>query len=190
MRATLKIVSLLAVFPFAPAGLGCSPPVAAVSRASVEPGSMPSNGSWTGVYFSPLFGTLHLVPEGNLVKGKWVRPRKGEWGQLKGNADGNLMRFDWEEYKDGLVGPNSKNEGKGYFVYTRPEGDNVDDVIKGEIGRGDSEVGIEWVALKQRNVKPDLDSIGGSGAADVGGGDWDTGNKESSEVEEPASTSE
>jgi hypothetical protein len=122
-----------------------------------------------------------------LVEGRWQRPRKGQWGKLTGNVDGNLLRFDWEEYVDGLVGPNSKKIGKGYLVYRRPEGDNVDDVIEGELGRGDDEVGIPWEAIKQRNVKTNLKSIGGVGSGDVGGGDWDSGNTEGDgDVEGPS----
>ena len=100
------------------------------------------------------------------------------------------MRFDWEEYVDGLVGPNSKKKGKGYFVYSRPPGDNVDDIIDGEIGRGEDEVGTEWHAIKQRNIKPDLNSIGGSGSGEVGGGDFDGDNEEDMEPEEPDSPSD
>lgn len=183
-------VTLVAALAAAPAMVGCGPQAPSVRRASVQEGSMPANGTWEGVYFNPLFGTLHIVPEGNLVQGRWLRPMKGEWGKLQGNASGNVLRFDWEEYKDGLVGPNSRRTGKGYFVYTRPEGDNVDDVLKGEIGRGEDEVGTEWVALKQRNVKPDLTSIGGAGATDVGGGDWDKGSSEGGNPESPASPNE
>ncbi|MBM4359474.1 MAG: hypothetical protein FJ096_15325 [Deltaproteobacteria bacterium] len=190
MWSILRKLSFVALLATAHAALGCAPPPPQVKRANVEPGSMPADGEWSGVYFSPLFGTLHLATEGNLVRGKWLRPLKGEWGQLKGNVDGNLLRFDWDEYKDGLVGPNSRLSGKGYFLYTRPAGDNVDDVLKGEMGRGSDEAGIEWVAVKQRNVKPDLDSIGGAGASDVGGGDWDKGSSESGEVESPATTTE
>jgi hypothetical protein len=147
---------------------------------------MPTGGDFTGVYYSPLFGYLHMEQDGSLVNGRWQRPRKGEWGKLQGNVEGNLLKFDWEEYVDGLVGPNSKKTGKGYFLYTRPEGENVDDQVKGEIGRNEDEVGIAWDAIKQRNVKPDLESIGGSGASEVGGGDWDSGNTESGEPEEPS----
>jgi hypothetical protein len=147
---------------------------------------MPADATWTGVYYNPLYGWLHLIEEGNLVTGRWLRPRKDKWGELQGNADGNLLRFDWTEHEIGLVGPRSKFTGKGYFVYSRPEGDNVDDRIDGELGRGEDEVGQPWDAVKQRNVKPDLDSIGGSGAADVGGGDWDTEGKEEGEPEPPA----
>lgn len=166
-------------------GLACSEAAKGAKTASVEAGSMPDGGEWDGVYYDMLFGNLHLVAEGNVVKGKWQRPRKGQWGQLTGNIDGNLMRFDWTEFVDGLVGPNSKKRGKGYFVYKRPEGENVDDFIEGEIGKGDDEVGTDWRAIKQRRVKPDLDSIGGAGAGDVGGGDWDSNNKEKGKPEPP-----
>lgn len=164
---------------------GCKGGTTSAKTADVEPGPMPTAGSWTGVYYSPLFGHLHLVQEGNRVKGKWQRPRKGEWGELEGNADGNLVRFEWTEYVDGLVGPNSRKSGKGYFVYSRPPGENVDDEIKGEVGRDEDEVGTAWEAIKQRNVDPDLAAIGGVGAAEVGGGDWDSGNDEEGDLEGP-----
>jgi hypothetical protein len=151
---------------------------------------MPTAGSWEGVYYSPLFGHLHMVQSGNHIKGKWQRPRKGQWGELEGDIDGNLLRFEWTEYIDGLVGPNSRKTGKGYFVYSRPEGDNVDDVINGEVGRGEDEVGTPWDAVKQRNVDPDLDAIGGVGATEVGGGDWDSGNDEGGDLEGPVEPEE
>ncbi len=176
----LLVVVLLPAFV-----LGCGPGKTPAKVAKVKAGSMPDGTDWTGVYYSPLFGELHMVQEGNLINGKWVRPRKTYWGKLQGNVDGNLLKFDWEEYNDGLVGPNSKKSGKGYFVYTRPPGDNVDDIIEGQVGRGDDELGVEWKAIKQRNVEAKLDSIGGVGASDVGGGDWDGDNTESGDPEPP-----
>ena len=136
MKFLARKLTLAAALLVAPSLVACGPKPVEARRAQVEAGSMPDNASWEGVYFSPLFGTLHLVPEGNLVNGRWLRPLKGEWGKLQGNLSGNVLRFDWEEYKDGLVGPNSKKTGKGYFLYTRPDGENVDDVLKGEMGRG------------------------------------------------------
>jgi hypothetical protein len=165
--------------------VGCGPGKAPGKTANVKPGPMPADGDFEGVWFNPLFGMLHLETEGNLVRGRWLRPRKDQWGELKGNIDGNLLRFDWNEHIHGLVGPNSSKSGKGYFVYTRPEGDNVDDVIQGEVGRGDDEVGTPWEAIKQRNVKPNVNSIGGAGATDVGGGDWDSENTEEGGPEAP-----
>lgn len=181
-RPLITVALALAATTFA---TGCGESKPSAKTANITPGSMPDGGEWDGVYYDMLFGNLHLKASGNLVKGKWQRPRKGQWGQLTGNIDGNVMRFDWEEFVDGLVGPNSKKKGKGYFVYKRPEGDNVDDIIEGEIGKGLNEVGTEWRAIKQRNVKADLDSIGGAGASDVGGGDWDGDNTEKSDPEPP-----
>lgn len=175
---------VLAMLCVSAATTGCSKGGEKGKVANVKPGSMPADGEWTGVYYSPLFGHLHIEDSGT-VEGRWQRPRKGQWGKLTGRADGNVLRFEWEEYVDGLVGPNSKKSGKGYFVYRRPEGDNVDDVIEGEIGRGQDEVGTPWEAIKQRNVKADLDSIGGAGSGEVGGGDWDGDNDESGDVEPP-----
>lgn len=180
-----KLLLMIVVMLTAALALGCGNSKPSAKTASVKAGAMPSGADWTGVYYDVLFGYLHMQSDGNLVNGRWQRPRKGQWGKLQGNADGNLLKFDWTEYTDGLVGPNSKKQGKGYFVYSRPEGENVDDVIEGEVGRGDNEVGIPWKAIKQRNVDPDIDSIGGSGASDVGGGDWDSGNDESGEPEGP-----
>lgn len=189
-KAIFSVLAMALVVLFGSLSMGCGNATTKAKTANVKPGSMPDGADWTGVYYSPLFGYLHLEQEGNLVTGRWQRPRKGQWGKMQGNADGNLLRFDWEEFIDGLVGPNSRKSGKGYFVYRRPEGDNVDDVIEGEVGRGEDEVGIAWEAIKQRNVKPDLDSIGGSGAGEVGGGEWDSGNTESGEPEEPVEPDE
>ncbi len=179
-------VALLAALLLPALALGCGPDKQPAKVAKVKPKPMPDGAEWTGVYYSALFGELHMVQEGNLVNGKWVRPVKGRWGKLQGNADSNVLKFDWDEYVDGLIGPNSKKSGKGYFVYSRPEGDNVDDVIEGQVGRGDDELGVEWKAVKQRNVDPKLDSIGGVGASEVGGGDWDSDNTESGDPEPPA----
>lgn len=164
----------------------CGPPPVTAKRASVTAGTMPTDAKWDGVYYSPLFGFLHVAQTGQRVQGKWERPRKDRVGEMNGNVDGNLLRFDWNEYTVGLVGPNSRRTGKGYLVYTRPEGENVDDVINGEAGLGKNEVGMPWRAVKQRNVDADLDSIGGVGSSDLGGGDWDGKNRESGEAEPPA----
>jgi hypothetical protein len=161
---------------------GCGTP--SPKTASVESGTMPSGGKWEGVYFSELYGYLHLKGSGHL-KGKWERPHKDKWGEIEGDANGDLFKFTWTEYTRGLVGPNAKHTGHGYFKYKRPEGDNVDDDIVGQIGRGDDEVGDPWEAKKQRNIPPDPDSIIGAGARDVGGGDWDSDNKEKGKPEGP-----
>jgi hypothetical protein len=164
------------------AGCGNPPP----KTANVQSGDMPSGAKWDGVYFSELYGYLHLKSTGSgKLKGKWERPHKDKWGEIEGETNGDVFRFAWSEYTRGLVGPNSKRAGKGYFKYKRPAGENVDDDLVGEIGTGEDEVGDPWEAKKQRNVPPDPDSIAGSGARDVGGGDWDGDNKEKGKPESP-----
>jgi hypothetical protein len=156
--------------------------------AHVQSGDLPSGAKWDGVYFSELYGHLHLVAKGSAhVKGKWERPHKDRWGEIEGESTGDVLHFTWTEHTRGLVGPNSSKTGKGYFKYKRPEGNNVDDQIAGEIGTGDDEVGDPWEAVKQRNLPPDPDSIVGSGASDVGGGDWDSDSKEKGKPEGPSS---
>lgn len=155
--------------------------------ATVQAGDMPSGGEWTGVYFSQLYGYLHLVQENNTISGKWIRPSKDRWGELHGTATGDVIHFSWTEHTIGAVGPSANRTGKGYLKYGRPAGDNVDDTLTGEIGIGKDEVGEPWDSVKQRNVQPDLNSIGGTGATDIGGGDWDTDNKEKGSPEPPAS---
>lgn len=164
---------------------GCGPSGSGAKSANVQAGDLPEGGDWTGVWYSELYGYLHLVQDGNAISGKWIRTHKDRWGEINGQVTGDLMKFEWKEHTIGLVGPNATKTGKGYFKYKRPEGDNVDDLITGEIGRGADETGDPWEAIKQRNVKPDLSSIGGTGSGDVGGGDWDGENKEQGTPEAP-----
>lgn len=178
------LLALAVAVPTAGAA-GCAKDTPTAKVADVKPGPMPDGATWTGVYYSPLFGELHLVQEGNQVTGRWNRPVKDRWGSVDGTVSGNLLKFKWREIPYGLVTAQSEKHGKGYFVYSRPPGENVDDVFKGEVGRNDDEVGQVWEAIKQRNVKPDIASIGNASAEDVGGGDWDSGNREKGTPEKP-----
>ncbi len=167
--------------------IGCGPTASGANTANVQAGDLPEGGDWTGVWYSELYGYLHLVQDGTAISGKWMRTHKDRWGEISGQVTGDLMKFEWKEHTVGLVGPNATKTGRGYFKYKRPPGDNIDDEIAGEVGRGADEVGDPWSAVKQRNVKPDLASIGGTGAGDVGGGDWDGDNKEQGTPEAPQS---
>lgn len=184
MNLTRRVWMVAAAALLAAPSLGCSSTPDG-KLAKVQAGDMPPNGDWTGVWYSELYGELHLVQEGTVVSGKWMRPHKDRWGELHGNATGDLLKFSWTEHETGLVTPNSDRQGRGYFKYKRPEGDNVDDTIVGEIGRKNDEVGDPWDAVKQRHRNPDLKSIGGTGASDIGGGDWDKGNNEKGSPEAP-----
>lgn len=167
-----------------PAVSGCGPSTPDAKTANVQAGDMPAGGEWTGVWYNELYGYLHLVQDGNAISGKWIRTHKDKWGEIHGQATGDLVRFEWKEYTVGLVGPNAMREGRGYFKYKKAE-PGLDDSIEGQVGRGQDEVGDPWEAIKQRNVKPDLASIGGTGSGDIGGGDFDNENKEEGKPEAP-----
>ncbi|MEJ7733490.1 MAG: hypothetical protein WKG00_30380 [Polyangiaceae bacterium] len=184
-RSTIVALAVLVTAPMSLLGsMGCSGTQGS-KAAKVQAGDMPDGADWSGVYYSELYGYLHIVQDGNAVSGKWLRPVKDRWGELHGQATGDLIKFSWTEHTIGSVGPKANRSGKGYFKYKRPAGDNVDDTILGQIGVGADETGEPWDAVKQRNVNPDLGSIGGTGAMDVGGGDWDNENKEKGTPEPP-----
>lgn len=153
--------------------------------AKVKPGAMPKDGNWTGVYFSELIGEIHLLHNNGDVTGKWRRKTGERFADFRGTTDGNLLKFEWTEYVTGGVGPNTKKSGRGYLVFTRPEGPNTLDTLEGQIGRDKDEVGEPVKAVRQLHQSPNLDSIGGTDASDIGGGDWDV-NKESGKPEPPA----
>ncbi len=168
------------------AAAGCSGGSGKPRTASLTPGDMPEGADWTGKYFDQVYGYFHIVQEGKTISGKWERPQKDKWAEFHGEATGNTVRFTWTEYTKGAIGVNSKREGRGYFVYKRPPGENVDDMIEGELGRNQDEVGDKISLVKQRNEMPDLGSIGGTQPTDFQGGDWDSGeNKEKGKKPEP-----
>jgi hypothetical protein len=164
------MVALLAPLPAAVAcGGGGGKTAASIPKA----GDMPEGGEWTGVYFSPTYGHLHLVKEGSSVSGKWRNAAGDKWGQMGGEVVGNLFKFEWKETKIGMVGPSATTSGRGYFQYVRPKGDLVNDEIKGEWGLGDEFTGVSWTAVKQRNMQPDPDSVMPDETQKAEGGGWD-----------------
>src|SRR5262249_50692066 len=60
--------------------LGCKPPPP--TTAAVKAGDLPPGGDWSGVFYSPLYGHLHLVAQGNIASGKWRTTNGDKWGEL------------------------------------------------------------------------------------------------------------
>src|SRR5262245_5142760 len=108
-----KLVLMCAIAISAVACGGSSSP----KTANVAVGDMPGGETWTGVYFHPVFGYLHLTEEGTNVIGKWQRTDKSAWGSMSGTKTGNVLHFSWTEHKYGLVGPASMSKGRGYFAF-------------------------------------------------------------------------
>jgi hypothetical protein len=163
-------------FPLAFSVMGCSKPEA--KAPEVKPGNMPEAGEWTGVYYNPVFGHLHLVKEGNTISGKWRTTAGDKWGELSGEVVGDLLRYQWQEHVIGAVGASAGTGGHGYFRYVVPKGTNVDHEIHGEWGLNAEEAGQKWDAIKQRNQKPDPTSVMPDETQSVSGDSWDESKKE------------
>lgn len=131
--------------------------------ANVTPGSMPSGERWSGVYYHPVFGHLHLQEQGSNIVGRWKRTDQSHWGELSGTVNGNVLHYTWKEHKVGMIGPAATTRGRGYFVYSVND-QNIGE-LDGEFGLNDSEVGSSWKNVKQANQAPDLQSIGGDAEA-------------------------
>jgi hypothetical protein len=141
--------------------------------ANIPAGEMPSGETWTGVYFHPVYGRLHMVEQDTNVVGKWKRADSSAWGELSGTKVGNVLHFTWKEHKYGLVGPAAEAHGKGVFVYKM--GSEKIAELDGQFGLNDDETGSDWHNVKQVRETPDLGSISGDlgGTAPAGAGKWD-----------------
>jgi hypothetical protein len=181
---TVKTIRRIALYGSlvlsAAAVLGCGAKPAAQS-ANVVVGEMPEGADWKGVYFSQVYGNLHLQPDGGEMVGKWRTVAGDSTGELRGKTDGNVLRYEWTERKIGMIGPSASRSGKGYFKYLRPKGEEGaknPDEIEGEWGLGEKDSGNSWKAVKQANREPDFKSVepdevetAGSAAPDS----WDKG---------------
>ena len=166
---TLLLACAVAVSPMAMMGCGES---GGVKSANITPGNMPDGESWTGVYFHPVFGNLHMVEQDTNVIAKWMRTDKSAWGRLSGTKNGNVLHFQWSETKYGMVGPSATSTGRGYFVYKMGKEGGIAE-LDGQYGLGQDEAGSDWHCVKQQRVLPDLNSITGDlpgGGGSQGGG--------------------
>ncbi len=144
--------------------------------ANLKPGEMPAGAEWQGVYYSQVYGNLHMVAEGDKVTGKWRTDAGDAWGELNGESNGDVLKYEWAEHKIGMIGPSATTNGKGYFRYSRPENGDPDE-IKGEWGLNDEMTGNPWEAVKQKNVVPNPDSVMPDeveGRFSGGSGEWDS----------------
>ena len=174
MRSSLGLSLVACLFVAACGG--------SAQMADVKAGPMPAEGNFTGVYFSPQYGEMHLVQNGSAVVGKYKKDERE--GSLQGEAEGDLMRFEWKEQKAMVSNRPQETIGHGYFRYMVDPA-NGDHVLKGRWGLADSDMdGGEWNAYKSRKLEPDLEKFGGgessggeSTSDDSSGGDegGDTG---------------
>lgn len=125
-------------------------------QARVSAGPMPNGGTFTGVWFSPQYGEMHLVQTGGHVLGEYEKDERV--GRIQGKAEGNVMRFQWEENRQLVVGRPTVVRGKGYFRYE--VGADGDHYVTGEWGHDDRETGGgPWNAVKSRTREPRLSTM-------------------------------
>ena len=166
-----SVVLAIAV-PVALSTAGCGGGGQEAKHANVKAGVMPEGGEWQGVYYNAHYGHLHMLADGDSVNGAWKTPM-GDFGELHGKTEGNLMRYEWSERRIGAVGKDAEKHGKGYFLYLEPKAGEAHE-IHGEWGEGESDAGNKWEAVKQKNVPPDLDSQRPDEyEGQVSGGGWD-----------------
>ena len=176
-RQVLSSLSFSVVLSLAAAIGGCGPG-SSVKHASVQPGPLPAGGEWNGVYFSTQFGYLHLVSDNKSANGAWRTAAGDAWGELSGQCDGDLLKYEWTERKIGAIGADATKKGHGYFKYTIPKPGEPHKIV-GEWGLGDSDAGNPWDAVKQIRMEPKPESVKPDeveGRTNVGG--WDESGEE------------
>lgn len=141
--------------------------------ANAKAGSLPEGGEWNGVYYSPLFGYLHLVSDNRSANGAWRTAAGDAWGEMSGTIEGDLLKYEWTERKIGAIGADATKKGHGYFRYTIPNPGEPHKII-GEWGLGESNAGNPWEAVKQIRMEPKPETVRPDeieGRTNVGG--WD-----------------
>jgi hypothetical protein len=174
VRKILRIALLLClIVPSAVSIWGCQSSLNAPKLAQVKPGDLPVGGDWSGVYYSQLYGYLHLQAQGETASGAWRTTAGDAWGELSGKIVGDVFRYEWRERKIGMVGANADRRGKGYFRYLIPKEGEAHE-IHGEWGLNADETGNEWKAVKQMNQRPRPESVKPDEFEGRGvGGGWD-----------------
>jgi hypothetical protein len=167
MRASLVAVLALGCALFMSACGGAKP--------ALRAGDMPPGGSFTGVWFSPQYGEMHMEQNGATVIGRYEKEEKK--GRIQGTVEGDLMRFEWTQQREMIVGRPTESKGHGYFRVMMDETEKAWK-LEGEWGNDDAETGGgPWTAIRARNRRPQLGDGGGSGGESS---DSDSSSEESS----------
>ncbi len=146
----------------------------------VHPGTPPAGATFHGAWLSPQYGDMHLCVTGQHVIGSYEKNERT--GQIRGEIDGDILWFTWEEERTYVPGNPVDVSGRGYFRLSLNE-DN-DGVLTGEWGLDEDRTGGgPWTAIKRRRAGPDRcdGSATGSPTREVS---WDEEEDDSSGSEE------
>lgn len=133
-------------------------PSSDVKHAQIKAGEMPAGAEWQGVYYSPVYGYLHMLTDGKSAQGAWRTGGGDAYGELQGEVDGDVLHYTWTQHKIGQLGKEATSSGKGYFKYTVPKEGEAHKIV-GEWGLGESDAGNSWDAVKQTNMQPNPASV-------------------------------
>ena len=93
-----------------------------------------------------------MIENGATVIGRYAKDER--LGRIQGSVDGDVMRFEWTETRELIVGRPTKTKGHGYFRIVK---DTAEDTWKilGEWGHDASETGGgQWNAVKSKTRRP------------------------------------
>jgi hypothetical protein len=149
MRSQIRLFVSSMLLSSLVAGCGSSEP-------EIKAGKMPDGGDFSGVYFSPQYGEMNMIQNGNAVVGEYKHEMR--FGKIQGEVQGDLMRFEWTEEKAMVSNRAQESKGRGYFRYVVDPA-NGDHLLKGEWGLGSKETGGgPWNGYKAKNKEPKLSS--------------------------------
>jgi len=124
------------------------------SQQTLHVKSMPEGGTFTGVWFSPQYGEMHIRQNGATAIGRYTKDERV--GRLQGNVEGDVMRFEWSEKRELIVGRPVQTRGHGYFRIVKDDVENNWKLV-GEWGNDAAERGGgPWNAVKSKTRKPEL----------------------------------
>ena len=177
VRNLIKLSLLGALVVPSALSLAACGPNTDVKHAQIKAGELPAGASWQGVYYSPVYGYLHVRVDGKTAQGAWRTGGGDAYGERQGEVDGDVLRYTWTQHKIGQVGGAATSSGKGYFKYSIPK-EGESHKIAGEWGLGDADAGNAWEAVKQTNMQPNPNSVKPDeieGKVNAGG--WDDDDK-------------
>jgi hypothetical protein len=134
-----------------------------VRHANVSAGPMPDGQTFTGVWHSPQYGEMQVIQTGAHIVGEYTRDERT--GRIQGTAQGDLLRFEWQEERELIRGRPTTTRGHGYFQFQI--GGDGDAYIVGEWGHDDNETGGgPWRAARDRRRQPHLSTASGTSGGD------------------------
>jgi hypothetical protein len=145
-------------------------------KSHLTVGQMPAGGTFTGVWFSPQYGEMHILQNGATAIGRYTKEERE--GRIQGSVEGDVMRFEWTESRELIVGRPTKTKGHGYFRIVKDESEDTWKLL-GEWGQDENERGGgQWNAVKSKKLKPNL---GGDSGRSSSGGESSSGDSDDSE---------